>query len=537
MSEEKAVVSTGARLSPVWILPVVALLLGLWAVYYSLTQQGPTIEIQFQTAAGLVEGKTKIKYLDVVVGQVENIRFTPDREAVIVSAKLDLDAEDLLREDSRFWAVTARLGAGAVSGLDTLLSGAYIEMAPGTGAPDARDFVALELPPVTPPGSPGMSVELYSDQSPSLSAGDAVLFHGYKVGRVETIDFNPDTKEIRYRLFVDAPYHTLIDSSVRFWDVSGVSIDLGADGLKVSTGSLQTILLGGVSFDKPPGMSQGLPVENGATFKLYPSYDEILAHPYRYGMHYVVRFDQSLRGLAPGAPVEYRGISIGYVKRIMIKEGVALSEAGSGDALPVLIYVEPGRLEAGDSPEMLAEIEKSLRIGVTRGLRASLATGNIITGSLFIEMDYYPDQPPAELGQFQEYQTIPTISGGLNRIEHQISTLLEKVNALPLEQTIVGANVALAELTGSLASLRKILDNQETQSLTTQLQATLQELQRVLAGFSPDSEAYQSLNASLRDLNSTLQNLSTLTDTLSDQPNAIVMPVEQTSDPIPEAKP
>ena len=536
MTEEKAVVSTGTRFSPVWILPIVALLLGLWAVYYSITQQGPEIEIRFQTAAGLFEGKTKIKYLDVVVGEVEHIRFTPDRDAVLVSAKIELDAKDLLRDDTRFWAVTARLGAGAVSGLDTLLSGAYIELAPGTGKSGTRKFIALDTPPVTPPGSPGMHLELFSDESPSLNSGDAVLFHGYEVGRVESVAFDAEREQIRYQLFVDAPYHELIDSSVRFWDVSGVSVSLDASGLEVSTGSLVTILLGGVAFDTPPGVAKGIPVESGAEFRLYPSYSEILANPYRYGMYYVVRFAQSLRGLTPGAPVEYRGISLGYVKRIMVKEGINLTEAGSGDALPVLIYIEPGRLGAGDNQAMVERMEKNIALGVAHGLRATLSTGNLITGSMFIEMDYYPDEPPAELGSFQEYTTIPTISGGLNRIGHQLTALLDKVNSLPLEDTVTGANRAIEELTASLVSLRQILEDNKAQALSAELQATLQELRGVLAGVSPDSQAYQTLNASLLELNRTLENLSDFSRTLSDQPNAVVMPVEIPPDPIPEAR-
>jgi paraquat-inducible protein B len=513
MTEEKAVVTTGTRLSPVWILPIVALLLGIWAVVYSLTQQGPEIEILFDTASGLVEGKTSVKYLDVEVGQVENIRFTRDREAVVATVKMDLDAEDLLREDTRFWVVTAQLGGGTVSGLDTLLSGAYIQLAPGTGESGARDFVALDTPPVTPPGAPGMHLELYTDESPTLGPGDPVLFQGFKVGRVETADFDPEREEIRYRLFVDAPYHELIDSAVRFWDVSGVSLSVDASGLEVSMGSLESILLGGVAFGVPPGMAQGIPVEPGSEFRLYSSYSNILDDPYRYGVHYVVEFNQSLRGLSAGAPVEYRGIRLGYVKRIMMRELMGLRPSGSGDPIPVLIYVEPGRLDAGDN-----------------------STGNLITGSMYIEFDYYPDEPAAELGSFQEYTTIPTISGGLSRIEHQVSALLAKVNGLPLEDTVTGINQTMGELNATLASLRGILEHNNTQMLTTELQATLVELRTVLAGLSPDSQAYQSLNASLLELNRTLQNLSDFSRTLSDQPNSLVMPVDNPPDPIPEAR-
>ena len=235
--------------------------------------------------------------------------------------------------------------------------------------------------------------------------------------------------------------------------------------------------------------------------------------------------------------VEYRGINLGYVKRIMVQELMTQAEAGSGDAIPVLIYIEPGRLHAGDNQAMVDELQKSLENGVSNGLRATLSTGNIITGSMYIALDYFPDEPPAELGSFQEYTTIPTISGGFSRIEQQISSLLDKVNRLPLEETVTGANQAIEELTASLTSLRQILEDDKTQTLTAELQATLQELRAVLAGVSPDSQVYQSLNASMLELNRTLQNLSEFSRTLSDQPNAVVMPVDIPPDRLPEASP
>jgi paraquat-inducible protein B len=537
MTEDKAVVSTRAGLSPVWILPIVALLLGAYAVYYSITQQGPEVEIHFKTASGLTAGKTKIKYLDVEVGLIERIRFSQDRASVIATARLDLEAEDLLREDTRFWVVTAQFGAGSVSGLDTLLSGAYVQMAAGEGASGTRRFTALNSPPVTPPGAPGMHLELVTRESPSLGPGDPVLYHGYKVGRVETMIFDPVEKQLRYTLFIDAPFHELVDSSVRFWDQSGVSVSVNADGLEVSTGSLETILLGGVAFDTPPGIPFGKPVESGTEFKLFRTYKDIQTNPYNHGLYYVVKFSQSLRGLQAGAPVEYRGLNIGRVERLMLSEALNLREAGTGQALPVLIYLEPARLSGEDTPEMVDIMRQGIEAGVENGMRATLASANLITGALYVEFDYYPDADPEPMGEFMEYESIPTVPTGFNRIEQQLSTLLDKLNALPLETTITDANQTLSELTGTLAAARKILEQSKTQALTAELQATLVDLRAVLAGIAPESQAYQSLNSSLLQLNQTLNNLNSVTRTLSDQPNAAVMPVVLPRDPIPEANP
>jgi paraquat-inducible protein B len=537
MSDAEAEISQRTQISAVWILPIVALLLGVWAVIYSVQSEGPRVEVRFETAQGLVEGKTEVRFLDVNVGFVEDIRFGNNHGEIVVALRLDPDVEDLLREDTRFWLVTARLGTTSISGLDTLLSGAYITMAPGESPNPADSFVALPEPPLTPPGAPGMHIKLLSSEAPSLGRGDAVLFQGYKVGRVEDLEFDSELKKIRYTLFVDAPHHKLIDSSVRFWDVSGITISAGADGFEISTGSLNTILLGGVAFGTPPGIGVGRDVLSGSEFKLYKNYKSILQNPYQYGVYYVVQFEQSLRGLHPGAPVEYRGIKLGFVERVMVTELLSQAQSYKGNPVPVLLYLEPGRVAGKDSQVWADNLEEIISKGVENGLRATLLSGSMLTGSLYVSIDYYPDEPAEVVGAFEGYSTIPTVVGGFSRLEAQLSAIVEKVNKLPLEDTVKGANLAIAELTTTISALREVIENDKTQSLTAELHQTLTEVRHTLSGVSPDSPAYQALNASLIELNSTLQNLNALTRTLADKPNAVVMPVDLPPDPTPEAQP
>ena len=221
----------------------------------------------------------------------------------------------------------------------------------------------------------------------------------------------------------------------------------------------------------------------------------------------------------------------------MVKEWVLSNDQGTRRTVPVLIYLEPGRLHAGDSQEMLDSLVKSLKDGVENSIFATLESGNLITGSTYIQIDFYPDEPPGKMGEFQGYATLPSQGGGFAIVMQQISALLHKVNRLPLEDTVGGVNVAIEELNATLTALRQLLENEETQSLAGELQATLTELQQVLAGVSPDSEPYQTLNATLYDLNRTLQNLSDFSRTLSDKPNAVIMPVKIPADPMPEARP
>ncbi len=519
------------------MIPILALVLGIYMVIDNMMNEGPEIEIAFTTANGLEQGKTKVKYRDVEMGTVEEVRLNDNFDGVIAKVKLDRQALPLLRTDTRFWVVTARVGVDSISGLDTLLSGAYLQLAPGTGEEGERSFVGLDHPPLTPAGAPGLRLSLTSDRVTSVSDGDTVLYKGYKVGRVETMEFNPTDKLFHYQIFIDAPFHELVNSSVRFWDASGISVSMGANGLNIQTGSVESILFGGVSFGIPEGVKEGEAVAANTDFKLYSSYDEILENPFEYGTYFVVTFGQSVKGLLPGAPVEFRGIQVGKVDHVMFKEGQALTlkndAEGEGAPIPVLIYIEPGRMALPDRESSIALLRKAVKRGVAGGMRASLESGNLLTGAKYVSIDFYPDAPPATEGTFLEYTTIPTIETGLAQLAQSVNSILHTIDALPLADTVAGANTALATLNQSLVGLQAIMENQSTQQLPVHLDQTLQELREAISSLSPSSEAYQSLNSSLLSLNRTMANLESLTRKLADQPNAVLI----SSDPIPDTIP
>jgi paraquat-inducible protein B len=538
VTTEQAKVSRSRAFSSIWLIPLLALVLGIYMVAHTWLNEGPEIEISFKTADGLEQGKTKVKYRNVDMGVVEKVRLNGQFDGVIATVKLDRQALPLLREDTSFWVVTARVGADNVSGLDTLLSGAYLQLAPGTGEEGERNFVGLEQPPQTPAGAPGLRLKLTSDRASSVGTGDAVLFKGYKVGRVESLQFDPVDQHVHYEIFIDAPFHDLVNSNVRFWDVSGVSLSADASGFKVETGAMDTILFGGVAFGVPEGFQEGDQVTQNTEFKLHTSYDDILANPFRYGTYYVVSFDQSIKGLLPGAAVEFRGIQIGRVERIMLKEGLemtkSLGEQGKGLGFPILIYIEPGRMELPDSEDSIATMRNSVEVGVSNGLRATMASGNLITGSKYISFDFFDGAKPASLGSFLEYTTIPTMDSGLAQLDQKVNALLDNINALPLDDTVAGVNTAIANLNESLESLEMLLKSQSTQQLPANLNETLQQLKDAVANLSPGSQAGQSLDSSLLSLNRTLANLESLTRTLSAQPNAAILPTTPVPDPIPE---
>ena len=540
MSEEGAIVETvGRRLSAIWVVPLVALVLGVWFAVDAYLKQGPTVTIRFDNAEGVQAEKTLVKIRNVTVGTVTVVRLADDLNGVIVTAQLAPEARQLLREDTQFWVTKAEIRGASVSGLGTLLSGAYIEISPGVQSlTGRRDFVGLDHRPASPAGTPGKRLQLISRSSGSVSTGSPILFRGYRVGDVERVELDVESRRVVYGIFIDAPYDQLVSSNTRFWNASGISAELSTEGVKLSIGSLQSTLAGGVSFDLPEHTAAGRPVESNTTFRLYPDESSIHQDPYRNAIDYVVSFKESLRGLHPNAPVTYRGIRIGSVVRIMLEDLSANSDlSGTGTAIPVLIKIEAGRLALEDSEEGLDLARRSIEVAVEQGLRATLETGNLLTGARFVELDFYDAEQHEVVGEFIGYPTIPAIDGGLSHIQVQISQLLDKLNNLPLEGAITAADEALRELEDTLAAARKVVEGEDLQQLPMSLQATLNELNGVLEGFSSNSEFQSELIRALEELKSTLQSIESVADQLDEQPNALVFPKKQTPDPEPRATP
>ena len=297
MSEATASVKPRRKIPAIWLVPIVAALLGIWLVVYNYMNEGPTISIEFSTADGIQPGKTKIKSLSVELGVVESVELTKDLNKVIVNAQIERFAAPLLREDTQFWVVRPRVGPGGISGLSTILSGGYIKLESGVGKKGRRKFEGLENPPVTPAGSPGLQLTLTSGKAGSITAGDPVLFRGYRVGAVETAQFKADTQEVVYQVFIDAPYDALVNANTRFWNASGVTVKAGASGFEVQVSSLQSLLVGGVTFDLPEGAIAGSPAKDGDTYLLFASWDAVNRRCFDNYLEFVVAFSQAVGGL------------------------------------------------------------------------------------------------------------------------------------------------------------------------------------------------------------------------------------------------
>lgn len=510
MSETQANVHRRHGISKIWIIPLVALGLGLWMLFYNYTHQGPSFQIHFDNADDLVAGKTKIKLLSVDIGVVNSIELASDVSGVIVNASLEKQYSNLLKQDTQFWVERARVGASGVSGLNTLLSGAYIKVLPGSSNKEERSFTGLETPPLTDVNAPGVRLVLESKNTSSISTGDAVVFNGYQVGGVESMKLDEKSQTIKYDIFIKAPFHHLVTENVRFWDISGVSMKASARGFDVSLGSLDTLLTGGLAFSLPPHLQPGEPVKDNTLFRLYDSKEKTLERHYRQKLYYVASFRQPIGGLSPGAPVTYRGIPVGQVEKVLLKEMSARSSHDSGEPIPVLFYVEPARLGMEDRPESAEELKSTMQSSVKNGLRASLKTGNLITGNQLIDLDFYPNDPDVDVEDFNQYRQIPTIAGGIAQLQDSLTQLLNKFNQLPLEQTVGNANHALNQLDQTLLRVDTLLGSPQMQSLP------------------------EKVNSSLIELDTTLKNFQDLSNSLNN--SAQLLPVAEHEDLLPEAK-
>ncbi|TKK23238.1 paraquat-inducible protein B [Enterobacter cancerogenus] len=526
--------------SPVWIFPIVTALIGAWILFYHYSHQGPEVTLITTNAEGIEGGKTTIKSRSVDVGVVESATLTDDLTHVEIKARLHAGMEKLLHNDSVFWVVKPQVGREGISGLGTLLSGAYIELQPGSKGTQPAQYQLLDSPPLAPPDAKGIRVILDSKKAGQLSPGDPVLFRGYRVGSVETSTFDPQKRTISYQLFINAPNDRLVTSNVRFWKDSGIAVDLTSAGMRVEMGSLTTLFGGGVSFDVPEGIDIGQPVAEKTAFRLFDDQKSIQDALYTDHIDYLMFFKDSVRGLQPGAPVEFRGIRLGTVGQVPFFVPGLRQVLDDDYRIPVLIRIEPERLinQIGENQDIGAHITELMN----RGLRGSLKTGNLVTGALYVDMDFYP-KAPAITGQreFGGYKIIPTVSSGLAQIQQRLMDTLDKINNLPLNPMIEAATNSLSQSQATMRRLQTTLDNinkitasQSMQQLPQDMQKTLRELNRSMQGFQPGSAAYNKMVADMQRLDQVLRELLPVLKTLNEKSNALVFEAKDKKDPEPK---
>ena len=530
------------RVSSLWLLPIITLIVGSWLIYDRWATQGPLITIEFSSARGLEAGVTKIKTLEVDIGIVEEITLSSDLNSVLVSARIHNEFRDLLVAGSRFWIVQPEVSLTGITGLGTLISGQYIRFSPEVEGSPSNYFRGLEQAPLTPLGTPGLQITLTNQGDFSFSKGDRINYQGIAVGRIEDLEFNFSDNQVYYKAFIEAPYHQLISSSTRFWKSSGIHAQVTQTGFEFETGSLNSLLQGGISFVNPSGQLPGESATDQDLFYIYPNRSAINATQYMFSIRYWVMVKGNIGGLAVGSPVKYRGVQIGEVLRTdYIPEGQTLLDKDM--QIPVLIEINPGRLGLPDSEQSQARARSEIDNWIQQGLTATISSQNFILGQRQIELLYDDTNPNRELISFAELNVIPSGQDTLEKFTDSIEQLISTLNSVPVEALSNKLDTLLTEGQNTLLSVKELtnastalVSDEGNLALIAQVNDTMASFETLAQSFSADSRANQEVLGLLQSLTSIIEEFRPLLTELRNKPNSLILPSTTTEEVIPMRK-
>jgi paraquat-inducible protein B len=549
LPEAVAVPPRRARFSPIWIVPILAIVVALGIAWERFASEGPAITITLKSADGIEAGKTFVKYKEVNIGQVTGVRLTDDAQQVEVTARIAKSASPLMVEDARFWVVRPRISLSGVSGLSTLISGNYIGFEAGTSKSKARRFTGLEVPPIITGGMPGRQFVLQAADLGSLGVGSPIYYRRLPVGQVVAYDLAPDGTSVQVRVFVNAPYDTYVVRDTRFWNASGIDVSLTANGVDVRTQSLVALLEGGIAFETPAGYASSSQAAPDSVYTLFNNRATAMKIDQSIATRYVLYFRESVRGLSTGAPVTFFGVTVGEVTDVGL-----MFDPKSLDVRPrVEVVVYPERVVSqlptaqGARLESLIQ-EQSLRhefmrkLVEQRGLRGQLATGSLVTGQRFVSLGYFPKAPKAKMSWDHLPAELPTVVSTLPEIEEKLGRIIDKLEKVPLDAIGEDMRKALVTLDGTLREARGTIQRFDT-DVTPALKSTLDDARAALGAadrmltsteanlVGPGAPGQVELRNAMQEVARAARSLRVLADYLERHPESLIR--GKTAEPAP----
>jgi paraquat-inducible protein B len=531
----EAVVERRRRISLVWLVPLIAAAIGVWLVIVGIREKGPQVTVSFETADGLEAGKTKVKYRDVDIGQLNHLSISDDRRSVVATIDFDKSATPYITDTSKFWVVRPRLDATGISGLGTLISGAYIEIEPGAPGKKASHFTALEDPPVVATDAPGRRYVLRSDSAESVDARTPIYFRGIRIGQVLGYELSQDRSTVDFYIFIKQPYDELISDGGHFWRTSGIEVNAGSEGFNLRIGSLASLMAGGIEFDPSPQLASEEVAEENHPFTLFASKQAIGESTIAEKIPYVLYFDGTVRGLTVGAPVEFRGLRVGSVSAIRPRVDMTRNTI----SIAVSINLEPDRLRP--TSEIVGEENRNrnryafISALVDRGLRAQMETSSLLTGQKIIELDFHPEESSASLDVSGPVPAIPTIPAALDAITNSVDRILKRVEALPLDKLTEDLRTAVISLDETLKETKNLVQttNKNLDPMVGDFRAAARSAQQALAevertttsvdnSFGDSSEVRMRLAQALREFTTSARSIRELTDSLERNPESLI---------------
>ncbi len=532
------------RFSLIWLIPLAAAIIAGYLGWRTLSERGPLITITFQTGAGLTSGQTTVQHKAVTLGTVERVRLSPNFRDVLVSVRMNAGSADKLTDHAQFWVVRPRLTTGSISGLETIVSGAYIEFDPGTaGGKRQYSFTGLEEPPAVRSDEPGRSFTLMAGRLGSLSPGAPVFYRDLPVGEVLSHDQPGLSGPVAVHVFIRRPYDGFVKRDTTFWNVSGLSINLGSQGLHVEVASLQALLSGGIAFSTP--VSAQVPPAPNETYKLYSDYAAAQTAELTTHIPFVTYSQESVAGLTSGSPVTFFGLQVGQVTEVRLEvqpDGEARVRIG--------FDIQPERVasEAQLKSENPRAVTRAL---MARGLKAQIETSNYLTGQRDLSLAFFPDSKPGTPTQEGDTAVLPLQPGGFTGLLQSAGDFMSKLNQLPLAQ--IGGNLndtlqsldqtvgsddlknAIRGLSSTLASVQDMVKKADAgltptlhrlPEIADQLQQTAARANRLLGsvdtGYGANSNFQRDVDRLLWQVNDTARSIRLLADFLDRHPEALI---------------
>ena len=534
------------KASVVWIIPIMALLIALGVAWQSYADRGPLIEIEFSNGAGISARETELRYRDITVGVVEDVRFSDGLKSVIVSVRMEKDVATYIDTSAAFWVVRPELTAQGVSGLDTVLTGVFIEGSWDSEiGPGRTSFRGLEEAPLFRPGKEGLQIALRSPPGGMLSENSPILYRGIEVGRVGPARLSRNGNYAIAEAIIYEPHGRLITASTRFWDTSGFSVSIGPGGAEVDFTSIASLLAGGITFDT--FVSGGGRVTDGTVFEVFP--EETAARNSVFNASEVetlelrVVFEDNISGLSLGAPVELSGLKIGTVANLT---GIVDRDAFGDNRvrLDVILAIQPARLGLQEdvTPEGALRF---LQARVREGMRARLASASLLTGGLKVELLMLDDVAPAEIVMNRDaVPTLPSTESVVSDAAATVEGVFTRINSLPIEELLGsaidfldGAKAFIAseelretpqEIKGLITDVRGLVTSQEVRDIPVTLNAALLRLETLLAEIETE-QAVQKIGEVLDAAALAAANVGTSVEGVSDlvaQLNAVAAKAE-----------
>jgi paraquat-inducible protein B len=518
------------RPAAIWIVPLIAIAAATALAVRTYLRAGPTIKIVFESAEGLEVGKSDVRYKNVPVGKVTDIDISDDLEEIVATVELNRGASKLAVSDTRFWVERPRIGIGGVSGLGTLLNGAYIGVDVGISTKSADHFIGLEKPPGVTRDQKGSRFKLIAKDGGSLALKSPVYMRREQVGSISDIALAADGKSVEIEVFIESPYDHVITDQAVFWNASGMDVTLDAAGLRLDTQSIATVVAGGIAigFRDPDRDHPGKPVKEDSKFALFDDRAHAMAVPDKERLALAMRFAQPLRGIGPNTVIDFDGVVIGNVDRVRLgfdtNTRAFYSDVDAtvypprlGDAYDSLVL--EGQQLGKSGPEMLQAL-------VARGLRAQVRSGNLLTGQNFITLVILPNEGKTTVAMRDGTWVVPTERGGTDMIQDQIANIVAKVDKIPFDA--IGGDVR--DATHAASALFGHLDRDvvpDTKKMVDQAEVAMEALREGLAAIrdnvaAADSPIQQSARTTLEELERAAFSLRGLADYLKHHPETIL---------------